>query len=122
MSLGLPLISFAYKIGDPLVPCNNTPDANGVIANPCNYTTFILLINNVISFILFDLAIPIAAVMFFYAGFLLIKAQGGEAKTKAKEIFMNAVIGLVFVAAAWLIVQTLLSIVGYKDIGTFFKL
>jgi hypothetical protein len=53
--------------------------------------------------------------MFAYAGFLLVTA-GGEAagaRTKAKSIFTNAVFGLVLAVAAWLIVNTILSILGY---------
>ncbi len=74
------------------------------------------LINNVLDFVLKKLALPIAAIMFAYAGFLLVTAGGeaAHARTKAKEIFMNVAIGLVFVAGAWLIVKTLLSILGYK--------
>ena len=60
------------------------------------------------------MALPIAAIMIAYAGFLLITAAGGEQKTKAKNIFFNAVIGLVIAAAAWLIIRTLLLIVGYE--------
>lgn len=98
-----------------LVACNNTPDANGAIAQPCDFNAFMGLINTVIHFVLFDLAIPICAIMFFYAGFLLITAGGesAHAKTKAKNIFTNALIGLVLSAAAWLIVRILLSILGF---------
>ena len=54
--------------------------------------------------------------MFAYAGFLLVTA-GGEAagaRTKAKSIFTNAVIGLLLAVAAFLIVRTILSILGYS--------
>ncbi|OGI71126.1 hypothetical protein A3C60_00675 [Candidatus Nomurabacteria bacterium RIFCSPHIGHO2_02_FULL_37_45] len=98
-----------------LVPCNNTPDSKGVIAQPCDFNAFLALIDKVIKFILFDMAIPIAAIMFVYAGFLLVTA-GGEAagaRTKAKTIFTNAIIGLALAAAAWLIIRTILSILGY---------
>jgi hypothetical protein len=42
---------------------------------------------------------------------------GGEAagaRTKAKNIFTNALIGLIIAVAAWLIVRTILSILGYQ--------
>jgi len=74
------------------------------------------LINNVINFILYFMAIPIAAIMFAYAGFLMVTA-GGEAagaRTKAKSIFTNAVIGLVLAAACWLIIKLVLNVVGYN--------
>src|SRR5674476_1464426 len=73
-----------------LVPCDNSA------AHPCDWNALMALINNVINFILYFMAIPIAAIMFAYAGFLMVTA-GGEAagaRTKAKSIFTNAVIGL----------------------------
>jgi hypothetical protein len=109
MLLVVPAVSSAYNIGDPIVPCGTTTTA------PCDFGGFMLLVNNIKDFVIFELAMPIAAIMFFYAGFLMITA-GGEAataRTKAKNIFTNAVIGLVVAAACWLIVSAILSILGY---------
>lgn len=92
-----------------LVPCNNT-------AEPCDFNALMDLINTVIHFILFNMVIPIAAIMFVYAGILMISA-GGEAagaRTKAKSIFTNVVLGLIIAIAAFLIIRTILSIVGYE--------
>src|SRR3989344_7919835 len=100
----VPVVSFAGG----LVPCD------GTAANPCDFNAFMALINKVIKFILFNLAIPIAAIMFAYAGFLMVTSGGGtEARGKAKKIFTNAAYGLVIAATAWLIVRTILSILGY---------
>ena len=93
-----------------LVPCgtNTNPGA-------CDFNALIKLVNNVVNFILFRLAVPIAAIMFAYAGFELLTAGGDTAKLKkAKTIFTNVAIGLVIAAAAWLIVHTILSILGYN--------
>jgi hypothetical protein len=82
----------------------------------CGFNDLMDLVNRVINFILTGLVIPIAAIMFFYAGFLMITAGGESAssRTKAKHIFTNAVWGLVLAAAAWIIIHTLLSILGYE--------
>jgi len=102
-----------------LVPCGTAVDASGKITNPCeaNGIKYLMdMINTVINFILVYLAVPIAAIMFAYAGFLLVFSGGESSKrTKAKDIFINVALGLVFVAAAWLIVHTVLSIVGYDQ-------
>jgi hypothetical protein len=111
-----PVFSFAQSISPSLglVPCNNTPDASGVIAQKCDFDAFMNLINKVIKFVLFDLAVPIAAIMFLYAGFELITSGGStEKRGMAKKVFTNALIGLALAAAAWLIVRTILSILGY---------
>jgi hypothetical protein len=109
ISIFLMFIVPSLSLAAELVPCDNT-------TTPCDFNQLMNLVNTVIHFILFDMAIPIAAIMFAYAGFLLITA-GGEtagARTKAKSIFWNAVWGLVIAAAAWLIIRTVLSILGYS--------
>ena len=96
-----------------LVPCGHA--TNGVITNPCSFGDLMTLINEGIKFILFKLAIPIAAIMFAYAGFLMVPSGGStEARGRAKKIFSNAVYGIVFAAGAWLIIRTILQILGYK--------
>ena len=103
--LAIPVFSFAAG----LVPCGNTGQP------ACDFNGFMTLINTVIRFILFDLVVPIAAIMFFYAGFLMVTSGGSaESKTKAKGIFTNAVFGLVIAVAAWLIIRTLLLILGFE--------
>ena len=105
MTLIIPVVSLGQ---DPdLVPCGKTGQA------ACDWNGLMALIHGLITFILFKLAIPIAAIMFAYAGFLMITAGGGEGKTKAKSIFGNAVFGLLIAAGAWIIVNTILSILGY---------
>ncbi len=93
-----------------LVTCDNSA------GNVCDFKALMAMINKVIQFMLFDLVVPIAAVMFFYAGFQMITAgeQSAEAKTKAKEIFTNTVYGFVIAIAAWLIIRTILSILGFN--------
>lgn len=89
-------------------------------ANACKFSDMLELVNSLIKYILF-LAVPIAAIMFVYAGILLVFSGGDPgAKTKAKSIFLNALIGLALVVGAVLIVTTILSIVGYKDSSLFF--
>lgn len=101
----LPVVSFAQG----LVPCDTTTNPTA-----CGWDTLMTLINNVVSFILFKLAIPIAAIMFAYAGFLLITSGGEVSKRdKAKKIFLNVAIGLIIAATAWLIVNTILTTLGY---------
>ena len=104
----MPAFSLAYKLGDPIIPCGKTGQS------PCDFNGFLGLVNNVIGFILQGLVIPIAAIMFFYAGFELVTSGGStEKRGVAKKVFTNAVIGLVIAAGAWLIISTILHILGY---------
>lgn len=96
--LFLPLVSFSAG----LIPCDGAD---------CDFNKFIELINNVINFLLFRLALPIAAISFAYAGFLLVTSGGSESKkTEAKNIFTGVAIGFIIAVAAWLIVNTILAI------------
>jgi len=85
----LPIFSFAED-SPGLVPCgveksdivvgSDGKETGGEIINPCETDGFgylMEMINLVINFILFKMAVPIAAIMFAYAGFLLV-FSGGE--------------------------------------------
>lgn len=117
----LPIISLA-AVTPPsiLVPCNNNAtvvkDSTGVDIPivKCDFTALMTLVNNVINFILYGMAVPIAAIMFFYAGFELVTSGGStEKRGIAKKVFTNTVIGLILAVAAFLIVKLILTIAGY---------
>jgi uncharacterized membrane-anchored protein YitT (DUF2179 family) len=119
--LVFPLVSFALK--SELIPCGteSTPlvtkdgvQTGGEIIEPCTFNHLLTMVNNVVDFVLFRLALPIAAILFAYAGFMLI-TSGGEVgkKKKALGVFWNVGLGLVIMAAAWLIINTILSILGF---------
>ena len=104
-----------------LVKCGTERDKDNNITNPCGFNDVLTLINTIVKFILFNLALPIAAIMFAYAGFELVTSGGStEKKSKAKEIFTNVAIGLIVIAVAFLIIQTILSIVGYDQSWNWF--
>lgn len=107
----VPAFSFAWTIGDPVVPaCPSTG---------CGWNEFLTLINNVISFILFSLVLPISALMFCYAGIKLVTSGGStEARGAAKRIFTNTVIGIVLAAGAWLIINLILSVLSPEGAWT----
>ena len=110
--IAMPLLSFA---AEPLVKCGTQVDAEGKITNPCGFNEFLGLINRVIKFVLFDLALPIAAIMFAWAGVLMVTAGGRTEKVgKAKRIFTNVAIGFIIAVIAWLIVRTILTILGFE--------
>jgi len=89
-------------------------DVSRQVSNPCGFNDLLVMVNKVINYALFVLFIPIAAILFAYAGFMLI-TSGGEVgkKKKALSVFWNVGLGLVIAVASWLIISTLLSIVGY---------
>ncbi len=92
-----------------LIPCGNT-EVGGVVSDPCTYADIVILAQSIIHFLIFDLAAPIAVIMFAYAGFLYITNGGNESKIKqAHDIFLYVFWGLVITLAAWLVVNFVLS-------------
>jgi hypothetical protein len=58
----------------------------------------------------------IAAIMFMYAGFLLITAAGDAGQiTRAKGVFKNVIIGFVIMLAAVVLVKQLLTYLGAAE-------
>ncbi len=82
--------------------------------NGCNFNDLMIMINRVIKFLLFTIATPLAAIIFAYAGFLLITSGGDPGKkTQAKKIIGNLLIGYIIALAAWLIVNTIVTGLGF---------
>ncbi len=113
----LPVISSAQS---GLVPCGTESYPKGhekeyQLVNPCGYAHIFDLINGVVNFLLMVIALPLAAIMFAYAGFLfMFSGVQPEQRTKAKKIFGNVALGFILAIAAWLIIHTILEIVGYN--------
>ena len=65
--LTTPALSLAQQLNpagpNGLVPCDNSA------SNPCGFPQLMALVNNIINFILYGMVIPIAAILFTYAGF-----------------------------------------------------
>ena len=98
-----PALSFAADgpPDDGLIP-NCSPD--------CDFEDFMTLVRNVIEFLIW-IAIPISVILFSYAGFLYVTAMGDTGKIgKAHDIFNTVFIGLLITVSAWLIVNTIVSL------------
>ncbi|MBP6912280.1 MAG: hypothetical protein KBB88_03730 [Candidatus Pacebacteria bacterium] len=119
--LFLGLVSFTplSAQGAGLVPCGGYT-TEGEAEESCNFTFFMEMLNGIISFLLFDLAMPLAALMFAYAGFLyLTSGVKPEQREKAKKLIGNIITGLVLALAAWLIVHTILTSLGVNPESIF---
>ena len=97
--LNFPFFVFAWSPGQPIVPP----------CDICGWNDLLQLVDNVISFALY-LATVLAILSFMYAGFLMMTAQGKASQVdKAKGIFVNVVLGLVFAYGAWVLVYFILQ-------------
>lgn len=105
-----PLYVSAFEI----VPCGGSGQS------ACNFSFFIQLIRNVVKFLIFYLAVPLAAISFAVAGVMILTSGGNTGQVEqAKEIFWNVLIGLIVALAAWLVVNAILIGLGAKQLGSF---
>ncbi len=95
------------------VPCGNTAD------NPCQighlFSAFIVIINYLMAMAGF-----VAVLAIIFAGFMMIYSQGQEKLKEAKGRFTGAIFGLVLVAAAFVLINSLFAgslSIGVKDGG-----
>lgn len=102
--VGSPL--FALAAGT--APTTLVPACEG---SSCTWSHLMQLGQNVVSFFLYGLALPLAAIAFAYAGFQLIVNGGSDkARQNAKDAFLYAGIGLVVAFGAWVIVQFIMVV------------
>jgi hypothetical protein len=104
----------------------NQVEGAGLVPNcapNCNFNDLIGMVNKIISFLLFYFATPLAGLVFAYAGFLYITSGGDTSKTsKAKKLLPKVVFGYLIALGAWLIVKTILNILGVDpSIETYLK-
>jgi len=86
----------------------------------CGWNDFIQLGINVVNFLV-GFGILLAVIGFIYAGFLILTAGANASQvSKAKGVLLNVGIGFFFVLAAWLIVNTITSVLfqqGFSLLG-----
>lgn len=101
---------YAGFVNGPLVPCGRTGMPE------CNLCHLWNLGSNIINFIVFNLSIPIATLLFVVAGFIFLISGGNEKRVDlAKTIFTNVVIGLVIIFCSWLLIDTLLKTIASSE-------
>jgi FtsH-binding integral membrane protein len=89
-----------------LVPCG-TSDC------PCTFCNIFALIDNILDFVIFNILLPVAALILIIGGFFLLIAGGNpEQFNRAKSILTAAVIGLVIIFVAFIFIGTFLKYIG----------
>lgn len=87
-----------------IVPCDGLD---------CDVAKIFELMDNLTDFLLFTIAFPLGTIALAISGIYWIIGAANEAnRTRAKEIFIDTLKGLVLAFAAWLIVKTILLGVG----------
>ncbi len=88
-----------------LVPCGRPGEPD------CNLCYLLQMGKNIIYFLLEYVAIPIAVLFIVYGAFMIMFAAGNEDRVKSgRKIIQTAVWGVLIALAAWLIINTIISV------------
>lgn len=92
-----------------LVPC-------GWEGTPCTFCHFFELFANIVNFVLFKFVPPLAVLMLTIGGAMFFLASGDPGKLQqAKGILTSVAIGLIFIYAAWLLVNLFFMTIGVAE-------
>ncbi len=95
-----------------LIPCTNK----------CDLPAVFVFLNKMIESLIKVALLPIAILMFVYAGYKYITAQGNPSKTaNIKRMIKHLILGIVIILTAWLAVKTALVLIGYDQALYFFS-
>lgn len=101
-----------FALAEGLVPCDTD----------CGFNDFILLIQNVINFLMFDIAAPLSAVVFAWAGIMMFTAGGSPERIKqANETFKWVLIGIIVALSGWLIVSAIMGALLGAEVTSFLQ-
>ena len=102
----IPVLALAQA---PFVRCGNPGQPQCTI---CNFFETLIYIYN---FLVLSIATPLAIVGVTIGGvFILISAGSPNFLGLGKKILWSAIIGLFLVFASWVIINTILSVIGYQ--------
>lgn len=94
-----------------------TYDADEKCTNCCEISDFFAMLGRIYEFIVKIIAIPLAIIAITIGGILMMISAGNpNMMSLGKKIFYSAIIGLVLVFCSYLIIQTILSILDYKNL------
>ena len=96
----------------PIVPC-------GTSVNPaeCTKCDLFRLFKNIIDFVLVGLMPPVAAILFVWAGFLVLMGGANPGNiSQGRTIFWNAFMGVLIISSSWLITNTIIKSLAEESI------
>ena len=109
--LTAPSISLAKERG--LVPCDGACPAGSSDCVPCTFCHVLVLIQNFVRFAMYDFFFPLAGLLIFYGGILMV--LGEKKYAEGKSIVKNTIIGLVIILTSFVIVNTIILIIAPED-------
>lgn len=107
-----PLLSLAnFRIVTSIVPCGTSS------TGPCQTCHLFELGHNVVDFLMWNIAGPLAGLMFIIGGFFIVTA--GDSPTRRQQglkIFSSTMWGLAIVFFSWILINSIISIMGGQGV------
>lgn len=101
------LTSFVLPTNAALVPCGRSG------TSACQLCDFLVLGQNIIDFLVVQIAPALAVLMFAVGGIALALSAGKPAwQTWGKKTLTNAIIGVIIISVAWIGINTIINFVG----------
>ena len=108
----LSIILIPFIANAALVTCGNSGGAQ------CTIGDFFTMLGKIYDFIVKDIATPLAIIAITIGGIMMMISAGNpNLMATGKKIFWSAVIGLALVFCSWLIINTVLTMIGAKPLG-----
>ncbi len=100
-------LTFYYAVASAaLVPCGP-----GTAKPSCQFCDLLTLVNKIINFALYDIAIPLSVIFIIYGGFVIMTAGASPERVKTgRSVIKAAVVGLLIALFAWMIINTILTV------------
>lgn len=122
---GFAIVSAPPEFLGGLVPCGRkyddpqTPDINE--SEPCSFKHIFLLFKNILDFLLWRLGLIVLGLLVLATGVIFYFSLGAPATmARVKSLLKSAIVGYGIIFLAWLIINWVLIILGYR-IGIFGK-
>jgi hypothetical protein len=92
-----------------LVPCG--PESHG--GKGCQFCDLLILVEKVIDFALYNIAIPLVVVFIVWGGLTIMTAGDSTEKVgQGRKMIQSAIIGVFIALGAWMIINMVLSAIG----------
>ena len=102
-----------------LVPCGKTTSVQGeskLVMAPCQFCHLFVMLDGIVNYFLLYILSPIIVLMILVAGIMFYFAGGNPTLlVQAKKLIVSVVIGVVIILCSYLIVGTVLNVMGVAE-------
>jgi hypothetical protein len=116
----IPNLALADHNGNSFLP--KCPDTEGGVLIDCTFEDAMATVKHIIDWMLYKMTLYISVLALVWAGWLYITSAGNPGKrSEANKMMWSILKGVLIMFCAWLIVNTILTVLGYTGIQVLSK-